>query len=40
MDHKEPRAQYYKTMAKFGGLVHAPKNITMLGCLNAYIAAH
>lgn len=27
-------------MAKLGALVHAPKNITIFGCLRAYIAAH
>jgi hypothetical protein len=27
-------------MAKLGAFVQAPKNITMFGCLKAYIAAH
>jgi hypothetical protein len=27
-------------MAKLGGFTQAPKNITILGCLNASIAAH
>ena len=39
-DHKEPLEQNYKTIAKFGALVQAPKNITIFGCLKAYIAAH
>jgi len=39
-DHSDPLEQYSKTIAKFGALVHAPKNITILGCLSAYIAAH
>jgi hypothetical protein len=40
VDHNDPLAQYSNTIAKFGGFVHAPKNITMFGCRNAYIAAH
>lgn len=40
VDHNEPLAQYYNTIAKLGGFVHAPKNITIFGCLKAYIAAH
>lgn len=40
LDQSEPFEQYSSTMAKFGDFVHAPKNITILGCLSASIAAH
>lgn len=40
VDHKEPLAQYYNTIAKLGGLVQAPRNITIFGCLKASMAAH
>lgn len=40
LDHNDPLEQYYRTIAKLGALVHAPKNITILGCLSASIAAH
>jgi hypothetical protein len=40
VDQRDPFVQYYNTIAKFGGLVQAPKNITTFGCLRAYIAAH
>jgi hypothetical protein len=39
-DQSEPLEQNYRTMAKFGAFVQAPKNMTILGCLRAYIAAH
>jgi hypothetical protein len=40
VDQRDPLPQYSRTIAKLGGLVHAPKNITILGCLSAYIAPH
>ena len=39
-DHRDPLAQNSKIMQKSGYLVHAPKNMTIFGCLNASIAWH
>jgi hypothetical protein len=35
---RDPLEQYSKTMKKSGGLVQAPKNMTIFGCLRADIA--
>ena len=40
LDQRDPREQYSSTIAKLGAFVHAPRNITTLGCLSASIAAH
>ncbi len=37
---RDPLEQYSKTMKKSGGLVQAPKNMTIFGCLRADIAWH
>ena len=37
---RDPLEQYSKTSAKLGGLVQAPRNIQMLGCLNVSNALH
>jgi hypothetical protein len=39
-DQRVPPSQNSRTMAKWGGLVQAPKNMTMLGCRRAYMAWH
>lgn len=39
-DQSDPLEQNSSTIAKLGDLVHAPKNMTTFGCLNASIAAH
>jgi len=39
-DQSEPFEQYSSTIAKFGALVQAPKNMTIFGCLSASMAAH
>ena len=39
-DQRVPPGQYSRTIAKLGGLVQAPRNITMFGCLRASIAWH
>lgn len=37
---REPLEQYSNTNAKLGGLVQAPKNIQILGCLKVSMALH
>lgn len=37
---RDPLEQYSNTSAKLGGLVQAPRNMHIFGCLNVSIALH
>ena len=39
-DQSDPLEQNSRTIAKLGALVQAPRNMTILGCLRASMAAH